>query len=250
MPRSPRLLLASIVLVAMAGACGAASRLIYESPLLMSTPLRGAKTLVVPITHTEVRYKDNTKAVPDTLYTDSFLVAAANALFAFQASQHFLTTPILDSSLGLDSLPSASILAGDTALLSALAARVRGIASKAGVQFVVVAHACTSGFTVFQAQGWRGDKYDNPAYARPIKAYGWARLHVQLWSAAGNLLYERIGVGSSGKPMLYDLVKRPRRHPPRRTRVPPDIVTLAKKGYGPPTVRALLKAARAALQIR
>jgi hypothetical protein len=212
--------------------------------------LRGAKAVVVPLTHITVRYKDNTKAVPDTLYTDSFLVAAANALFAYQAGQRFLTTTKQDSALRLDSLPSASILAGDTAQLSALAERVRGIASAAGVQFVAVAHACTSGFTVFQAQGWRGDKYDNPAYARPIRAYGWARLHVQVWSAAGKLLYERIGVGSSGKPMLYDLVKKPHKRPPRRTRVAPDIVTLAKKGYGPPTVRALLRAARAALQIQ
>ena len=241
----PRALLLALLLAA---ACGAARpKLFYESPQLRDAQLLRAKALVLPVSGMVIRYSDNTKAVPDTLYTDSFLVAATNALLPFEAGRQLLVLPRPES-LSVDSTARASVLAGDTAAMAAASQQAQRLAAASGAQVVVVAYACTTGFTVFQAEGWRGGRYESPAYARPIRAYGWARLHVQLWNAAGVLLFEQIGVATSGKPILYDLVKRPRKRPPRRSHVPPDIVTLARKTYGPPTVRAIYRAAKVALR--
>jgi hypothetical protein len=63
---------------------------------------------------------------------------------------------------------------------------------------------------------------------------------VQIWNKNGMLVFEKIGIGSTGRPILYDTVK-------KRRNEKGDVVSRAKKLFSPPLLRSLSEAAHNAL---
>jgi hypothetical protein len=199
--------------------------------------------LVVPLMTIRAQYRDNTQAAPDTQFTDSFLTAAANTFLRFEVAR-------LCEVLPADTLAAAllreSALGGDSA--GSLAAHVRALAESSGVDLVVVARACTTGYRVYQPEGWRQNT--GPGYARPVESTGFARLHIQILGRDGAPLYECTGRASVGKPLLYGMFNARRRRARREEELRADVVKAARKLYAPPVVRAIGKAARNALPYR
>jgi hypothetical protein len=192
----------------------------------------------VPLTVISTEYRSNTRGSDDTFFPDSFLVHAANALQSSEASKAFaVAESVCDST---PEVPSYSVLAADTQGLEQARQCVSDIAARVGADLVVIPRSCTLSYRVYQPSGWRGRS--EGAYARPVSYQARTRFHVQIWSSDGRLLYERIGAGNSGRPLLYTWFK--------RERPGDDIVAFAKRFYAPPPVRALYKSIRSALLVR
>jgi len=198
--------------------------------------------LIVPLTGIRAQYRDNTQAAPDTQFTDSFLIAAANTFLRFEVARVCEPLPADTSVAAL----LAGAASGDSA--ASLAGRVRALAESSGVDLVIIARACTTGYRVYQPEGWRHNT--GPGYSRPVESNGFARLHIQIFDREGAPVYECTGKASAGKPLLYGMFNLKRRKARREEELRADVVKASRRLYAPPIVRALGKAARNALPYR
>jgi hypothetical protein len=219
---------------------------------------RSKNALCLSIDTLHVTYVDNTKAIADTLFNDSFFIEAANGLLMYEVSKNFgirqwapqdtQKDASFGASFGADSLAvfrhgGFSRLTHDTASLHLIAGRICELAKKYNADLVVIPYACMIKHITVRPTGWRNDKYAGPGYDRPISYTAKTDFHVQIWDKNGTLLYERIGKSDTGRPILYSFLKK-EKHPDK------DIVKYAKRFYAPPLVKSLYNSIRIAMRVR
>jgi hypothetical protein len=198
--------------------------------------------LFVPIASIITRIEDNTKAVPDTEFSDSFFIEAINGLVPYELSRHFRILPY--SAEKHDSLCRILLSSPFSSLHTqkrppdSISARVRELASSLGAELIAVPHSCEITHQIFQPRGWRGDRYAG-YYERPITYTAQTRFHVQIWTREGRLLYERTGAATTGKPIMYSAFKKK-----QGKETLPDY---AKHFFAPPLIKSLSQAIRNAL---
>ncbi|MBD3241063.1 MAG: hypothetical protein GF331_10800 [Chitinivibrionales bacterium] len=229
--------------------CATTGRVVYQGDRYEAIAGYDKKALVVPVVAVDTRYRDNTRADPDTAFADSALMAVANAFLRRGSARYFTPLPAMPDSIAPDMNERFTTLESDSGGdSSAAAAYARRVCEAHGAKVVVVPYTFYAGFQVHQGQGWR--RNTGPAYARPVEETGSARMHVQVWRSDGNLLFERVGSAGAGKPMLYGWFNGPRMRARRQEALEDDAVKAAGKLYAPPILRAVGKAVDAALLIR
>jgi hypothetical protein len=227
--------------------CGCAPRLasmINDPGDQLANRSKSAVCLAVDTLH--VTYVDNTKAIPDTLFNDSFFIEAANGLLMYEVSKNFAIrkwAPADSDSIAVFRHGGFSRLTKDTQALQAIGLRVREIAARHNADLIVVPYACIIRHLTVRPSGWRNDKYAGPGYDRPISYTAKTEFHVQVWDKTGVLIYERIGKSDTGRPIFYSFLKK-EKHPDK------DIVKYAKRFYAPPLVKSLYNSIKAAMQVR
>jgi hypothetical protein len=250
----------SIAAVALCGCTVSMATLVNDANDQLQNRSKNALCLSIDTLH--VTYVDNTKAIADTLFNDSFFIEAANGLLMYEVSKNFgirqwipqdtLKDAPKDASFGAsfgaDSLAvfrhgGFSRLTHDTASLHLIAGRIRELAKKYNADLVVIPYACMIKHITVRPTGWRNDKYAGPGYDRPISYTAKTDFHVQIWDKTGTLLYERIGKSDTGRPILYSFLKK-EKHPDK------DIVKYAKRFYAPPLVKSLYNSIKIAMQVR
>lgn len=176
---------------------------------------------------------DNTRAMPEILYPDSLLRADTRLMIAGEARKSVGQKVSLVSidSMGRRPFGGYSILAGDTTDSAGLRAWVRSAAAATGASLLVVPYSFKISQKTFQPEAWR----DAPGYQQPVKYSARAELLVQIWDKEGNLLFERMKTGHTGKPLGYDRIK-------EKLRKKDDPVKYARKFYAPPPLKASFKA--------
>jgi hypothetical protein len=233
--------------VAVATLCGCAAHMAAAVNDPASQLANSAKSaLYLPVDTLHVTYIDNTKAIPDTLFNDSFFMEAANGLLMYEVSKNFTIrqwTPQDTDSLAFFRQGGFSPLTHDTTSLHLIARRVSELAKKCNADLVVVPYSCKIKHFTVRPTGWRNDKYAGPGYERPISYTAKTEFHVQIWDKDGALLFERIGKSDTGRPILYSFLKK-EKNPDK------DIVKYAKRFYAPPLVKSLYNSIKAAMQIR
>jgi hypothetical protein len=210
---------------------------------------RTKTALCIPVDSLHVTYTDNTKAVPDSQISDSFLTAAARSFFSFEISRcfHVVNCRKDSSDSASDSLQAFSAghyshLLGDTGAFALIGGRVRDLALKYKADFVIIPYSCTVRQISTRPEGWRNTQ-QAPAYERPVDYHAKTSFHVQIWDKSGRLVFERIGRDESGKPLFYSLFK--------KDKVPgKDLVEYAKRYYALPLVKSLYKSVRLALMVQ
>jgi hypothetical protein len=205
------------------------------------------RALIVPLTHIISSYRDNTQAEPDTQYTDSFLLAAVNTFVRFETARRVNPTGMLHDSAAVR-LPQVSRIAGMPASDGRSDSVFAQLADSADVQLVVVVQACSLGYRVFQADGWRNNS--GPGYQRPVEATGFARVQIQIRERSGSIVYECVGYSTVDKPLLYSVFNGRRMRARREEAVHEDVVKAARKLYAPPVVRAIGRAVAKAMPVR
>jgi hypothetical protein len=200
--------------------------------------------LFVPLDSITVEYVDRTRAHPDTQFSDSFFLDAANSLFAYVASERFSLRSDpeeLDESEGpFDEIRATrySRIAGNTQQMEQAGALMKKTAGMFHADLILFAYSCKLKHIIYQPQPWRGG---GPSYERPesYRAYAWT--HVQIWNKQGKLLFEHIGANDAGRPIMYSLFGK---------KVPQgDMVKFAKHLYAPPLVRALYHSVQEAVKM-
>lgn len=220
--------------------CSSRKTLVYRGDGAQVLTREGKPTAIcLPLQTITTEYYDNTATTPDTQFSDSFLIEAANALLFFEVGKEFELGGVPSGPVQPQRL--YSVLAADTQDLAGTAAFIQSVAESAGTEIVVVPYRCSVRYNVFKPAGWRNDKYEN-TYARPVSYRAFTQVHLQYWSAEGTLLYERVGKSDTGKPIFYSWFKR---EEPRD-----DVVRFARRFYAPPIMRSLLKSVRLALVLR
>ncbi|HEX2956625.1 MAG TPA: hypothetical protein VHO70_07330 [Chitinispirillaceae bacterium] len=179
------------------------------------------------------KYTDNTVLLPEIEYSDSFYCSAVNNLLLYECSKLFTVKQVLTSS-ETENLPLFSVFS-DYSSKPDMQKKIIEIAKKYDVGYVVIPYSCTLQHSAIRPQGWRGGKYEG-SYEQPISYSANARLDVQIWNRDGFLAFEKIGTGLTGRPFLYDAVKKK-----RNDNI--DIVKRSKKLFSPPLLRALSEAA-------
>lgn len=179
------------------------------------------------------KYTDNTVLLPEIEYSDSFYCSGTNNLLLYECSKLFNVKQVLTSPES-DSLPEVSTFSGNSNTPD-IQLIISAIAKKYDVGYVVIPHSCTLQHTAVRRTGWRDGKYGG-SYEQPISYSASAKLDVQIWNRDGVLVFEKIGVGLTGRPFLYDSVKKKRNESE-------DIVKRSKKLFSPPLLRALSEAA-------
>jgi hypothetical protein len=239
--------MAAVALSLGAGGCSVHMKTLANDP--GNQLLDRSKTaLCLPVDTIHVSYVDNTKAIADTLFNDSFFIEAANSLLLYEAAKNFPLRQHDVASFGADSLAAFrrggySRLTHDTASLPLIAGFVRDLSKKYNADLVIVPYAYAVRNVVIRPAGWRNDKFTGPGYDRPISYTAKTEFHIQVWDKNGALLYERIGRSDTGRPILYSLMKK-EKHPDK------DIVKYAKRFYAPPLVKSLYSSIKAAMQVR
>jgi len=188
--------------------------------------------LCLPFNNIRIDYIDNTNLKPDSRYTGSFFIEAANGFLMFEVTRKFRLasgrpTPA-DSTEKIEK-PAYSILANDTTLRRVTSKRVRDVAEKYSADLVVVPYACVIKQSMVRTKSWRNNA--GPGYERPVSFSAATAVHVQIWNKNGQLLYECIGKSDTGRPILYSLLK--------KKKPDADIVKFAKRMYAPPLIKSL-----------
>ena len=228
--------------------CAPSRSLIYQDASYQALTGSSKRALLVPLDSLHSRYRDNTRAEPDTQYTDSFLTAATKTFLRFETARLYAPVQMETDSGKMATGFRYSVLTGDTGEADSASARVARVARRYDVDLVIVPYACTTGHRVYQPQGWRGNT--GPGYRRPAETNAFASCHVQIWAADGDLLFERIGKATISKPLLYGLFNGPRGRARREEAIEEDVVAASRKLYAPPVLRALAKAASQAFLFR
>ncbi len=183
------------------------------------------------------KYTDNTVLLPEIEYSDSFYCSATNNLLLYECSKLFNVKQVLTTPES-DSVPKLSTFSGNSSYTD-IQTIISSISRKYDVGYVVVPCGCTLQHTAVRRTGWRDGKYGG-SYEQPISYTANARLDVQIWNRDGVLVFEKIGIGLTGRPFLYDAVK-------NRRNEKDDIVKRSKKLFSPPLLRALSEAAHNAM---
>jgi hypothetical protein len=201
--------------------------------------------LVLPLDTLHVDYADNTKAIPDTLFSDSFFIEAANGLILYEASKHFsmCQSQLSDQdSISTLKIKGFSRLLADTAHIHDVELYMKKLALAHKADVIIVPYNCQIKHITWRPTGWRKDKYAGPGYERPISYTATTSCHIQIWDKNGTLLYERIGNSNTGRPILYAMLKN-EKNPGK------DIVAYAKRFYSPPLVKSLYSSIKSTLQV-
>lgn len=220
-------------------ACGASRSVLYRHEQLSELLTNAGRVAYVPQLNVEIRYRDNTRALPDSQFSDTFFVETLNALLKYELSQQFeavlaAPTDLIDS-LG-PNLFGYSKISADTIDHSATAAAVLVVAENTGAELVFIPYSVHVRHSTHQPKSWRTR---GPSYERPISISAASTFHGQIWAADGTLLYERISVKDAGRPILYNLLG--------KEEPGEDIVRYAKRVYSPPMVKALYRAIQAVI---
>jgi len=196
---------------------------IYQNPSQTINP--SALILVAPVDTILFSAFDNTRAVPEMLYPDSILRVDAVVLLGGESRRGVggrFCGPIPDS-IPPRPVGGYSVLCKDSTDSAGLRAWVRAAAAATGAGIVIVPYRLSIRQRAFQPSAWR----DAPGYQQPIQYSAMAELHIQLWNAAGELLFEKIRQGSSGKPFMYDALN-------PRLKKKEDVLRFARRFYAPP----------------
>lgn len=201
--------------------------------------------LYLPLKSIKSEYIDNTSLKPEVEYSDSFYTEAANALVLFELSRIFKVTDQHPDSTGNKKVPQieeywSNLVKSETSK-DTISELIAGIAKEFNSDLVAVPYSCSIKHSAVRQKGWRGGKYEG-SYVRPVTYSANAQFHVQIWSKDGKLLYEKIGLGATGRPIFYSMFK-------KRT---PDASspTFARKLFAPPLAKALKEAIRKSLEVR
>jgi hypothetical protein len=207
------------------------SYLAKDSQLLNDGSL---KVLYIPLQEISSKYNDNTGMKPQVELSDSFYVEAANSLIMFGLSNRYRF--IVPQPQQSDSLHNFNVLFrqkwskvnGDTCSPDSFSARIRDIAALCKADLIFVPYSCHINQSASRQNGWRS--YSG-SYEKPLIYSADAKFHLQVWDKTGNLVFERIGTGNTGRPIFYTLVKHQQ---------PGDnIISYSRKIFAPPLVKAL-----------
>lgn len=196
--------------------------------------------LCLPLKKIRVEYVDETKVKPVVQFADSFLLEAANGFLLYESMRAFKVSPrqadlhklIEDFEGGV-----FSAFGNDSSRLAEVSQRVRDLAAACSVDVVVLPYSCFVKQRIAQPKGWR--RSGGPGYERPIAFSATTSFHIQIWSRNGRLLFERIGMSNTGKPILYSFLK--------KEKPQGDIVQFAKKMYAPPLIKSLYASIQSAM---
>ena len=200
--------------------------------------------LYIPLDTVTSDYINNSAPKPQVEFSDSFYQEAANDLARFELSQVFkIIGPRSDSNTTPESsaLRKYSRVLEDTGSLEQQRELIVALAEKNKADLIAIPYTCTIKYSAIQQQGWRDGKYSG-SYERPISYTATAEFHVQLWNKKGELVYERVGIGNTGRPIMYSVFKK------RKMPEPDKISSYAKKIFAPPLVRALNESIRKSLR--
>jgi hypothetical protein len=213
------------------------SQNIYKSQQGVIVDQYPRTALFVDLDTITTKYTDNTALLPEIEYSDSFYCSATNNLLLYECSKLFNVKQVLTSPES-DSVPKLSSFSGNSNNTN-IQKIISTIAKKYDVGYVVIPYSCILQHTALRRSGWRGGKYSG-SYEQPISYTASAKLDVQIWNRDGVLVFEKIGVGLTGRPFLYDTIKKKRSESG-------DIVKRSKKLFSPPLLRALSESAHNAM---
>lgn len=201
--------------------------------------------LVLPFDSVGVTYVDNTQLRPDSQFTDSFFIDAANSLLQFESMKLFKECKILAEIIPApDSLsqpfPRYSGIAEDTTTLRETQKFITAIAEHAKADLVLFPYAASIRHVTYQQQSWRGG---GPSYDRPVTYSASSTAHVQIWAKDGTIIYEKQGTNDAGRPVMYSLFG-------KKKKDDEDIAKFARHLYAPPLVRALYMSLKNAIRVR
>ncbi|MBD3319517.1 MAG: hypothetical protein GF350_00305 [Chitinivibrionales bacterium] len=221
--------------------CGHKAKMLYvhsNHDILYDT---SATILFIPLQNILTEYLDDTRSEPDTQFTDSFFLEALNGLVPFELSQHFQIhqSDSLGDSIGKLFEKKASVLKKDTSNFDSISLYIYQLTKKHDVDLVAFPYSCTIEHRIIQPPGWRGGKYGEGHYSRPVSYTAHTKFHLQIWEKNGNLIFERIGTDITKRPVLYSLFK--------KEKGDKDINKFARRFYAPPLVRSLYKSVSASL---
>jgi hypothetical protein len=185
-------------------------------------------------------YLDNTTILPEIELSDSFYCDAANNLILYEGTKRF-TIKTFAEIAQRDSLVRWSSFYGDTAGKGIVSENISKLIRNSGSEYALVAFACSLKHCVTSHNGWRNGKYGG-TYTQPLTYTSRAMIHVQVWDKEGVLLYENKATGNSGRPILYDTIKKSVRKS--------DVISYSKNPFSPPLLRALNQAARGSMSFQ
>lgn len=201
--------------------------------------------LCLPVDTVKVEYKDNTQVHPDTLFTDSFFLDAANNLLLFetmklfpQCKMHSRAEQHPDSQL----VPKIyySRLTHDTAHFESMSQYAQKLAVETDIDLICIPYSASIYHVTYKPEAWRGG---GPSYERPVSFSATSTFHAQIWDKTGQLVYEKIGKSDAGRPVGYTLFEREQKENE-------EVTKFAKHFYAPPLVRALYLSVKNAMSIR
>jgi hypothetical protein len=200
-----------------------------------------ATALCLPLLKIRVDYSDETKLNPVAQFTDSFLLEAANGFLLYESMRSFKLKPWPAQPqkplTGIAEGGGFSAFGKDSSRLIEVSKSLRNLAEACSVDIVILPCSCYVKQRVAQPKGFR-DK-SGPGYERPVSFSASTSFHLQIWSRGGQLLYERIGQSSTGKPILYSFLK--------KEKPTGDVVQFAKKMYAPPLIKSLYASIQTAM---
>ena len=199
-----------------------------------------AIALCLPLKKIYVEYIDETKVKPAVQFADSFLLEAANGFLLYESMRAFKVSPQqADRHKVIEDFDGRgfSAFGHDSTRLAEVSQRVRGLAAACSVDVVVLPCSCLVKQRIAQPKGWR--RSGGPGYERPVSFSAMTSFHIQIWSSGGQLLFERIGISNTGKPILYSFLK--------KDQPQGDIVQFAKKMYAPPLIKSLYASIQSAM---
>ena len=203
---------------------------VYCHPQYANQFTPGGKTAIMAVDTMYSEVFDNTGEDAPTEISDSFFLAASAKLIGVEVSKKF--APVVKKGLFLT--PSAKRNGfsnlDTTQKCTTFADTVKAFALESGAALVVVPFRVSMKHITYKPEGWR----DSPSYEQPASYRAVATVHLQLWKADGTLLAEKIIVKDSGKPFLYNLMK--------KKQSSEDIARYASRFYAPPILKALNKA--------
>lgn len=205
-----------------------------------------SKTIaVIPITDIKVNYHNNSNVDYEKQFTDSFFIESANDLITYECSKYFSLADYGDTALK-DLFDSSGIFRGytysrlknDSVELESFRECLKEAAQAFQTDLILFPYSCSINHNISQQKGWRGLS----STAGPVKYSARTNVHVQIWTREGELLYEKIGWASTGRPMLYSIF--------RKRKMNRGIVSYAKHLYTSPLVRSLYKAIERAMDLQ
>ena len=208
------------------------NRMVYCANPAFRLKDSGLLALCVPLKKIHIEYFDDTKLKPDSQFTDSFLLEAANGFLQYEAMRDFKMASLKPSQQEMiEKIEGSgfSVLMNHTGSLPEVSQRIRDLAARCSVDVVILPYSCSVHQRITQPKPWRNR--NGPGYQRPISFSATTSVHIQVWGKNGELLFERIGASDTGKPLLYSMLKKEK---PKE-----DIVQFAKKMYAPPVIKSL-----------
>ncbi|NLG18358.1 MAG: hypothetical protein GX556_13580 [Fibrobacter sp.] len=207
---------------------------------------RTQTVLCLPVRSIQSRYVDNTAIKPEIEFSDSFYIEAANSLLLFELTHLYKVSGLDSDSAAMKPLPeikdSWSNLVKSEGSKEEISELIRSTAEQFNADLIVIPYSCSIKHSAVRPGGWRDGKFSG-SYDRPVSYTATAQFHLQIWSKDGNLLFEKIGKGSNGRPVFYPLFK-------NKVKTDAKNPEFAHKIFAPPLVKALNEAIRSSLKIQ